>query len=58
MRGPYDAALEPRIGTVLLIYGDQPDTVGALVDVLLGAAPAEGRIPITLPTTEVLGASR
>jgi beta-N-acetylhexosaminidase len=49
LRGPYDAVLEPRIGTVLLTYGDQPDTIGALVDVLLGDAPAQGRLPVTLP---------
>jgi beta-N-acetylhexosaminidase len=58
MRGPYDAALDPRINTVLLTYGDQPDTVAALVDVLLGAAPANGRLPVTLPATEMLGVGR
>jgi beta-N-acetylhexosaminidase len=58
MRGPYDAALEPRIGTVLLTYGDQPDTVGALVDVLLGISPAEGRLPIGLPEPKTLEVAR
>jgi beta-N-acetylhexosaminidase len=58
MRGPYDAALDPRINTVLLTYGDQPDTVAALVDVLLGAAPANGCLPVTLPATEMLGVGR
>ncbi|MEO8286094.1 MAG: glycoside hydrolase family 3 protein [Chloroflexota bacterium] len=50
MRGPYDAELEPRIGTVLLTYGDQPDSVAALVDVLLGDAQATGKAPVSLDT--------
>lgn len=48
LRIPYDADLEPRIGTVLLTYGDQPDVIAALVDVLLGSVAATGRLPIGL----------
>jgi beta-N-acetylhexosaminidase len=48
LRSPYDATLDSRIGTVLLTYGDQPNGVAAAVDVLLGAAPAAGRLPIRL----------
>lgn len=56
LRGPYDAAVEPRIGTVLLTYGDQPDNIAALIDVLLGSATAQGRLPVTLPLPEMTGA--
>ncbi|HEX2913414.1 MAG TPA: glycoside hydrolase family 3 N-terminal domain-containing protein [Chloroflexia bacterium] len=48
LRSPYDATLEPRIGTVLLTYGDQPAGVAAAVDVLLGEASASGKLPIQL----------
>ena len=58
MRRPYDGAVEPRIGTVLLTYGDQPDTVGALVDVLLGDASAEGRCPVQLPAYGAMEVAR
>ncbi|MDQ5822682.1 MAG: glycoside hydrolase family 3 protein [Chloroflexota bacterium] len=51
LRAPYDAALEPRIGTVLLTYGDQPTGIAGLVDVLTGAATAQGRLPVRLPST-------
>jgi beta-N-acetylhexosaminidase len=50
LRTPYDAALEPRIGTVLLTYGDQPTSLTGLVDVLTGAAPARGKLPVRLPS--------
>jgi beta-N-acetylhexosaminidase len=58
MRRPYDGTVEPRIGTVVLTYGDQPDTVGALVDVLLGAASAEGRCPVRLSEYSVVEVAR
>ncbi len=51
LRSPYDAAIAPEIGTVLLTYGDQPNGVAAAVDVLLGSEPARGRLPVRLPTT-------
>lgn len=51
LRSPYDAALEPRIGTVLLTYGDQPTGLAGLVDVLRGVAPAQGRLPVRMPTS-------
>jgi beta-N-acetylhexosaminidase len=51
LRSPYDAALEPRIGTVLLTYGDQPTGLAGLVDVLRGAAPAQGRLPVRMPAS-------
>ncbi|HEX8217794.1 MAG TPA: glycoside hydrolase family 3 N-terminal domain-containing protein [Chloroflexia bacterium] len=51
LRSPYDAALEPRIGTVLLTYGDQPTGLAGLVDVLRGDAPAQGRLPVRMPAS-------
>ncbi|HUS16263.1 MAG TPA: glycoside hydrolase family 3 N-terminal domain-containing protein [Chloroflexia bacterium] len=48
LRSPYDAMLAPAIGTVLLTYGDPPPALTAVVDVLLGTAPA-GRLPVRLP---------
>jgi beta-N-acetylhexosaminidase len=50
LRSPYDATLAPDIGTVLLTYGDPPAGIAAGVDVLLGDAPAAGRLPIRLPS--------
>ncbi len=55
LRTPYDAALEPRIGTVLLTFGDQPTSLAGLVDVLRGAAPARGRLPVRLPDSVEAG---
>lgn len=49
LRSPYDAAIEPRIGTVLLTYSDQPTGLTGLVDVLRGVAPARGTLPVRLP---------
>jgi beta-N-acetylhexosaminidase len=51
LRSPYDAALEPRIKTVLLTYGDQPTGLVGLVDVLRGVAPALGRLPVRMPAS-------
>jgi beta-N-acetylhexosaminidase len=48
LRSPYDATLAPTIGTVLLTYGDPPPSLAAVVDVLVGAAPAAGRLPVRL----------
>jgi beta-N-acetylhexosaminidase len=48
LRSPYDANLVPAVGTVLLTYGDQPSSVIAAVDVLIGAAAPAGRLPVNL----------
>jgi beta-N-acetylhexosaminidase len=48
LRSPYDANLAPAIGTVLLTYGDQPSSVIAAVDVLIGATIPTGRLPVHL----------
>ncbi|HEY0068539.1 MAG TPA: glycoside hydrolase family 3 N-terminal domain-containing protein, partial [Chloroflexia bacterium] len=50
LRSPYDAALDTGIGTALLTYGDQPTSLAGLVDVLMGAAPARGKLPVRLPS--------
>jgi beta-N-acetylhexosaminidase len=48
LRSPYDATLAPGIRTVLATYGDHPQALSAIVDVLLGNAPAQGRLPVKL----------
>jgi beta-N-acetylhexosaminidase len=48
LRSPYDVSLSPRIGTAIVTYGEQLDSVVAAVDVLLGAARPTGRLPINL----------
>ncbi len=50
LRSPYDANLALSIGTVLLTYGDQPSSVGAVADVLTGDAAPAGRLPVNLDT--------
>lgn len=54
LRTPYDVALEPRIGTALLTYGDQPTALSGLVDVLRGVAPARGKLPVRMPAVEAV----
>jgi beta-N-acetylhexosaminidase len=54
LRTPYDAALEPRIGTALLTYGDLPTSLSGLVEVLRGVAPARGKLPVRMPAVEAV----
>jgi beta-N-acetylhexosaminidase len=56
MRGPYDANIAPLIGTVVLSYGDQPESVAAIVDVLLGEAMPTGNLPVRLTSAEPVAA--
>jgi beta-N-acetylhexosaminidase len=45
---PYDLAYFPAATTYLAAYDYQPVSVTALADVLLGRAPATGRLPVTI----------
>jgi beta-N-acetylhexosaminidase len=48
MRTPYDLAQYPRSATHLCAYSIVPASVGAVTDVLFGAAPVGGRLPVDL----------
>ena len=48
-RAPYDAQLLPNVAATVLTYGDPPISLQALVDVLVGRAPAIGTPPVALP---------
>lgn len=48
LRLPYDVALSPRVGASLCTYDYTPAMVSALLDVLAGAKPAQGRLPISV----------
>ena len=45
LRGPYDAAAAPRIGTFLTVYGDRPVHLQAAAEALFGELKASGRVP-------------
>jgi beta-N-acetylhexosaminidase len=45
LRGPYDAAAEPAIGTVLAVYGDRPVHLQAAAEALFGALQPTGHVP-------------
>jgi beta-N-acetylhexosaminidase len=45
MRGPYDAAAMPSIGTFLAVYGDRPVHLQAAAEALFGALTPGGRAP-------------
>ncbi len=48
LRSPYDATIYEQPGTVLLTFGDQSQSIAAVVDVLLGVHPATGQLPLKL----------
>jgi beta-N-acetylhexosaminidase len=48
LRGPWDAAAYPEVGTVLATYGIQPPSLAALADALWGIVPTMGRQPVAL----------
>ncbi|WP_238011787.1 glycoside hydrolase family 3 N-terminal domain-containing protein [Dactylosporangium sp. AC04546] len=50
--GPYDIAYFPAAPVYLAAYGYQPPSLNALADVLTGAAPAKGRLPVTIRTQD------
>jgi beta-N-acetylhexosaminidase len=45
LRGPYDAAVAPRIGTWLAVYGDRPVHLQAAAEALFGKVSPTGRAP-------------
>jgi beta-N-acetylhexosaminidase len=45
LRGPYDAAAIPGIGTFLAAYGDRPVHLRAAAEALFGALTPTGRVP-------------
>jgi beta-N-acetylhexosaminidase len=45
LRGPYDAAVIPEIGTVLTVYGDRPIHLQAAAEALFGRLTPRGRVP-------------
>lgn len=47
-REPYDAGVAPPGATVIAAYGDDPCTMEAVADVLVGALAPAGRLPVTL----------
>jgi beta-N-acetylhexosaminidase len=45
LRGPYDAAAAPRIGTFLTVYGDRPVHLQAAAEALFGKLTPSGQAP-------------
>jgi beta-N-acetylhexosaminidase len=45
LRGPYDAAVTPEIGTFLAVYGDRPVHLQAAAEALFGRLSPSGRVP-------------
>jgi beta-N-acetylhexosaminidase len=45
LRGPYDAAAAPEVGTVLAVYGDRPVHLQAATEALFGTLQPTGRVP-------------
>jgi beta-N-acetylhexosaminidase len=45
LRGPYDAAVVPEIGTVLTVYGDRPVHLQAAAEALFGRLTPSGKVP-------------
>jgi beta-N-acetylhexosaminidase len=45
LRGPYDAAAAPEIGTFVAIYGDRPVHLQAAAEALFGAIVPAGSVP-------------
>ncbi len=45
LRGPYDAAAVPEIGTFLTVYGDRPIHLQAAAEALFGRITPNGHVP-------------
>jgi beta-N-acetylhexosaminidase len=45
LRGPYDAAAIPEVGTVVAVYGDRPIHLQAAAEALFGRLTPRGRVP-------------
>ncbi len=55
LSAPYDLLGFPDAPAYLATYGDAPATLAAAAEVLVGAATARGRLPVTLPGLYSLG---
>ena len=49
LSAPYDLLAFPDAPAYVATYGDVPATLAAAAEVLVGAATARGRLPVTLP---------
>lgn len=47
---PYEIPFYPQAKTVIALYGPTEDSVRAAAKILMGDIPAQGRLPITLPS--------
>jgi beta-N-acetylhexosaminidase len=45
LRGPYDAAAAPEVGTFLTVYGDRPVHLQAAAEALFGRISPAGKVP-------------
>lgn len=52
-REPYDASIAPPDAAVIAAYGDEPSTIEAVADVLLGASKPQGALPVSLDAKPV-----
>ena len=52
---PYDLLAFPDVPAYLATYGSVPASLQALAEVLTGASPVRGRLPVDLPTMYPLG---
>jgi len=48
-RGPYDLLAAPGVRGAVIMYEDRRPAAGAALRVLLGQAPARGKLPVDLP---------
>jgi beta-N-acetylhexosaminidase len=53
LRNPYDIRRFTEIPTYLCTYGYTPASLAALAEVLVGSIPAQGQLPVDLPTEAV-----
>ena len=47
-REPYDASIAPPDSAVIAAYGDDPSTIEAVADVVLGVSKPQGTLPVAL----------
>lgn len=52
LRNPYDLRRFPDVPTYLCTYGYTSASLAALAEVLVGAIPAQGRLPVEIPTDD------
>ena len=58
LRTPWDLLSYPMARTHLCTYSVLPDSLAALAAVLVGRAPAEGRLPVAIPGLHPVGHGR